>query len=233
MLDALPFPDDFLLAQKCLEGEPLAIRQLEQTHRVDLVNYLLHAGAAIEEARELTDELWADCLADRPERQPRLATYAGNSPLQAWLKAVALNNLVQLKRREKRVRQVAMDDAPLDDAIQADHPRASSLSGARDVAEAPLLEIMRGAVETAFRECDAEDFVLVQLAHANGLRGRELARMFSCSEAKISRDLERAKRKIAAATMGYVRAQDPWLELQWEDFVELCRVASPACFGVE
>ena len=95
------------------------------------------------------------------------------------------------------------------------------------------MEIMRGAVEAAFRECDAEDFLLVQLAHANGLLGRELARMFACSEAKISRDLERAKRKIAAATMGYVRAQDPWLELQWEDFVELCRVVSPACFGVE
>ena len=68
---------------------------------------------------------------------------------------------------------------------------------------------MRGAVEAAFRECDPQDFVLVQLAHANGLLGRELARMFSCSEAKISRDLERAKSKIAAATMGCVRAQDP------------------------
>ena len=92
---------------------------------------------------------------------------------------------------------------------------------------------MCGAVKTAFRECDAEDFVLVQLAHANGVRGRELARMFSCSEAKISRDLERARHKLAVATMDGVRAQDPWLELQWEDFVELCRVVSPACFGVE
>jgi len=233
MLDVLPFPDDFLLAQRCLEGEPLAVRQLEQTHRADLVNYLIHAGAAPEEARQLTDELWADCLADRPERPPRLATYAGNSPLQTWLKAVALNKLVQLKRREKRVRQVIMDEAPMDDAIAADHPRAPSSSGAQDSAEAPLLEIMRGAVEAAFRDCDPEDFVLVQFAHANGLRGRELALMFSCSEAKISRNLDRAKRKIAAATMGYVHEQDPWLELQWEDFIELCKVVSPACFGVE
>jgi hypothetical protein len=92
---------------------------------------------------------------------------------------------------------------------------------------------MRGAVETAFQKCDAEDFVLVQLAHANGLLGRELAVMYSCSEAKISRDLERARRSISAATLDYVREQDPWLELQWEDFLELCSVVSPACFGVE
>jgi DNA-directed RNA polymerase specialized sigma24 family protein len=233
MLDPLPFPADFLLAQKCLEGEPLAIRQLEQNHRVNLVSYLIHAGATAEEARELADELWADCLADRAGRPPRLATYAGNSPLQTWLKAVVLNNLVQLKRRQNRVRQVPMDDGPLDDAIHADDPHAPSSSGARPSAEAPLLEIMHRAVEAAFRECDPEDFVLVQLAHTNGLLGRELARMFSCSEAKICRDLERARHKIAAATMGCVRAQDPWLELQWEDFVELCRVVSPACFGVE
>ena len=232
MLDVLPFPDDFLLAQKCLEGEPLAIRHLEQTHRINLVNYLIHAGAAPEEARELTDELWADCLAERPERQPRLATYAGNSPLQTWLKAVVLNNLVQMKRRQNRVRQVAMDDAPLDDAVAAEK-RAPSSTERSDSAEAPLLEIMRGAVEAAFRECDAEDFVLVQLAHANGLLGRELARMFSCSEAKISRSLGDARQRIVTSTLRYVRARDPWLELKWEDFIELCGVVSPACFGIE
>jgi RNA polymerase sigma-70 factor len=233
MIDVLPFPEDFLLAQKCLEGEALAIRQLEQAHRAGLVNYLIHDGATPEEARQLTDELWADCLAERPDRPPRLATYAGNSPLLTWLKAVALNKLVQSKRRQNRARQLAVDDNPFDDATVADDATAHPQGETRDSAEPPLLEIMRGAVEAAFRECDAEDFVLVQLAHTNGLRGRELAEMFSCSEAKISRTLERAREKIAAATVNYVRARDPWLELQWEDFVELCRVVSPACFGVE
>jgi RNA polymerase sigma factor (sigma-70 family) len=233
MLDTLPFPDDFLLAQKCLEDEPLAIRQLQQTHQVNLVNYLIHAGATAEEARELTDELWTDCLAKRTGRPPRLATYAGNSPLQAWLKAVLLNKLVQWKRDQSRVRKLDLDERPLDETIHSADPQAPSFGGPSPSAEAPLLEIMRRAVEAAFRECDPEDFLLVQLAHANGLLGRELALMFSCSEAKISRNLERARHKIAADTMASVRAQDPWLELQWEDFVELCRVASPACFGVE
>jgi RNA polymerase sigma factor (sigma-70 family) len=233
MLDALPYPDDFLLAQKCLEGDSPAIDRLQTTCQTEVANYLIHAGASPNEARELVDELRADCLADRVQNKPRLATYAGNSPLLAWLKAVALNNLVQRKRRENRARQTVVDNRPLDEAVTEDSPGAVVSAVAPHSAEAPLLEIMRGAVEAAFRECDAEDFVLVQLAHANGLLGRELAPMYGCSEAKISRDLERARRKIAATTLAYVRAQDPWLELQWADFVELCRVVSPACFGIE
>ena len=33
--------------------------------------------------------------------------------------------------------------------------------------------------------------------------------------------------------MRYVRAKDPWLDLKWDDFMDLCRVATPACFGTE
>jgi RNA polymerase sigma factor (sigma-70 family) len=233
MLDALPCPDDFLLAQKCLEGEEPAIAHLQETYRGPLVNYLIHAGASPEEARDLVDEFWADCLAERPQRRPRLATYAGNSPLQGWLKAVALNNLIQLKRHEKRMRQVLVEgsaeESGLAGAVVKEVPSGESGYST----EQPLLEIMRGAVESAFRQCDPQDFVLLQLAHTNGLLGRELALMFSCSEAKISRDLEDARRKIVVATLSYVQARDPWLELKWEDFVDLCRVVSPACFGVE
>jgi DNA-directed RNA polymerase specialized sigma24 family protein len=228
MLDALLFPDDFLLAQRCLEADPLAVRRLQETYEAALLNYLVHAGASIEEARTLLGELWADCLADRPTRRPRLASYSGNSPLQAWLKAVVLNKLLQVKRVENRVR--TLEEVPLDTQLGGKTASPDDRTGS---AEAPLLEIMRDAVQAAFRECDAEDFVLVQLAHTNGLKGRELARMFTCSEAKISRTLGDARQRIVSATLRHVRARDPWLELKWEDFIELCGVVSPACFGVE
>lgn len=224
MLDILPHPEDFLLTQKCLEGDVGAIRELQETYSTSIKEYLLNRGAVPHEAEEVTGGLWADCLAERPGNRPRLATYSGTSTLQAWLKAVALNRLVQHKRGGKR--DVMRDGQPLDALT---NPPADS----SPQIEAPLLEIMRSAVETAFQMCDAEDFVLVQLAHTNGLLGRELAVMFNCSEAKISRHLESARRSIADVTLEYVRKRDPWLELKWEDFLELCKVVSPACFGVE
>ena len=92
---------------------------------------------------------------------------------------------------------------------------------------------MRTAVESAFLNCDAEDFVLLQLAHCDELKLRELAVMFRCDNGTISRRLERAQQGINAATMARVKARDPWLELRWEDFVELCHSASPAFFDEE
>lgn len=232
MLDALPFPDDFLLAQQCLEGDALAIRRLEDTYQKVIAGYLKLAGASDTEAEDLARDLRADILAQRPDKGPRLATYVGNSSLLTWLKAVALNNLVQLKRHQNRKRTVETD--PRDpELIEETSPASSVVMEMPNPDTAPLLAIMRGAVETAFRQCDPEAFVLVQLAHANGLLGRELAHMYGCSEAKISRDLDEARHSIADATLAYVRDQDPWLELRWEDFLELCRVVSPACFGVE
>lgn len=230
MLDTLPFPDDFLLAQQCLEGDALAIRRLEDSHGKVIAGYLRHAGANEDEAAELTARLWADVLGPRPDRAPRLATYAGNSSLLTWLKAVALNNLVQLKRR--RVRTLEIDPRDPGEIEMSGSGKAPAAEMPNPDA-APLLEIMRGAVETAFRQCDPEAFVLLQLAHTNGLLGRELAILYGCAESTISRNLEEARQSIAEATLAYVRKQDPWLELQWSDFLELCRVASPACFGVE
>jgi DNA-directed RNA polymerase specialized sigma24 family protein len=96
----------------------------------------------------------------------------------------------------------------------------------------PLLDLMRLAIERAFRDCPHDDFVMLQLAHSDQLKLSELARMFGCSQATISRQLDRASKNLSKATMANVRELDSWIELGWDDFAELCRSASPACFGV-
>ncbi|HEY3901047.1 MAG TPA: sigma-70 family RNA polymerase sigma factor [Chthoniobacter sp.] len=222
MLEPLPHADDFLLAQKCLEGDSQAIRQLQETYQAPLMSYLVHVGADAAEARMLVSDLWADCIAPRPQRKPRLATYSGNAPLQAWLKTVVFNNLLQLKRR------------PPGPVVHEDEDGPSPESPDNTYSpEKPVLDIILTAIQASFQECDPEEFLLLNLAHANGLRGRELAPLFGCSEAKISRTLDASRAKIKAAILRHVKERDEWLEIQWEDFVELCRVVSPSCFGLE
>ena len=227
MLEPLPHADDFLLAQKCLEGDAQAIRLLQETYKTPLMNYLVHMGAEAAEARTLVSDLWADCIAPRPDRKPRLATYSGNAPLQAWLKTVVFNHAIRDKRDEARgpvIVGVPGPDGPEPEFPDPEHPSPP---------EQPVLDIILTAVQAAFRECDPEEFLLLNLAHANRLRGREIARMYDCSEAKISRGLDAARIKLKAAILRHVKERDPWLEIQWEDFVELCRVAGPSCFGFE
>lgn len=223
----LPFPSDFSFAQRCLEGDASAIVEFRQKYGPAVQTFLQKSGGNETDARDVTEWLWADCLAERPTRRPRLATYAGKASLKSWLCTLALNRLIALRRSREAREKYELSGLDLDRIgdPSEDTPSADS--------EAPLVELIRNAVEAGFQECPAEDFVLLQLAHMDRLHLMELAQMFDCSKSKIDRDLDRAGRKVAEATMRYVRAKDPWLDLKWDDFMDLCRVATPACFGTE
>lgn len=224
--DALPHPCDFHLAQECLDGNASALALLQERYREPLLAFLQGAGAHPQEAVEIVAELWADCVSAHAGTGPKLARYNGICALKTFFSTITLNVLLTRRRREKRWSALVTPAVP-DDTAPADSAAAA------EPAEVPLLDLMREAIQAAFMACPAEDFVLLQLAHLDGLRVVELAKIFDCSTASISRHGARASRDIAAATLQSIRATDPWLELRWEDFVELCGTASPACFGVE
>ena len=229
MLNSLPHPDDFHLAQECIEGKTSALEHLQDTYREPLLAFLQAAGARPHEAGEIVTELWSDCVASQTDTVPKLARYSGTCGLKTFLNTITLNVLLTRRRRERRSAGTLRDEP-------AEGMHTANSDGPADPAEAveePLLELMREAIQAAFMACPAEDFVLLQLAHLDGLHVVELAKMFDCGIASVSRNVGRAGGEIAEATMQYIKANDPWLELQWNDFLDLCRTASPACFGVE
>lgn len=229
MQNTQPHTDDFHLVQECLEGKTSALAHLQALYREPLLAFLQGSGAPSHMAGEIVAELWSDCVASQNGTGPKLARYNGMCALSTFLNTITLNALVSRQRRGQRWSNVVIDGDP----AGRDGDGASWAANPTEPAEVPLLQLMREAIEAAFLACPAEDFVLLQLAHTDGLHVVELAKMFDCGIATISRNVERAGREIAEATIQYVKATDPWLELKWEDFIELCGTASPACFGVE
>ena len=227
--------NDFHLAQKCLAGDREALAWLDGHLGNVVTSYLVRLGATREEAQELSKGLLTELVAPIGERPPRLLRYSGDSSLDTWLHAVVLNKWISRKRQEDRWRKLLpVTLTPTDP--ESENEFEPGWAGDRSHAEpsdAPLLTLMREAIEEAFRSCSAESFVLLQLAHCDGLRTSELATMFGCAGSQISRRLSKAEKQIATATLHYVRLTDPWLELTWADFTELCRTATPACFGVD
>ena len=222
---------DFHLAQRCLEQDELALKQMQERCREPVKAFLLQSGASRQEADELVEQLWADCAAPLGRATPRLASYDGTCSLRTWLRAVALNKLLTRKRRDLRWAQLVPQriECGQEDNASFIEPNA----GTPELRDEHLLSLMREAVEAAFGTCAPEDFVLLQLVHCGDLKLREVAPMLGCSVATASRQLKRAGDEIAASTLAYVRASDPWLELKWEDFAELCRSSQPGCFGFQ
>jgi len=224
--DELPHADDFLFAQRCLEGERDAILEFQQIYRPILIAFLRQTGASEIEATEVTDSLWADLLIERPNNRPRLATYGGKAALKTWLRPLVLNRLIALKRAKKYREEIEEGGLDLE--------QLKDINGAvrRLEAELPLIELMKDALETGFRECSSEHFVLLHLKHMDGLHFEELARMFGRSPSSVERDVKKAIVRVRKATLDRAKALDKWLELTWEDFVDLSSVASPTCLGI-
>jgi RNA polymerase sigma-70 factor len=235
VLNGIAHPADFDLVQSCLEGDEGAIRRLQLSCGELATAFLIRSGASPGEARELVQTVLTDCVIQRAERPPRLASYTGRCALSTWLSTVALNELLSERRRKQR--QSERDRRHLESNSKVAASKESSgetvLTTRDERTEAPLLELMRGALEHAFAQLPPEQFVMLQLSHADGLRQHELAAMFGCGAPTVSRTIERAMRQIQTTTLARIRAADPWLQLEWDDFLALCRSATPGCLGFD
>jgi RNA polymerase sigma factor (sigma-70 family) len=201
---------DLELAQKCLNGDVSALKRMQTRFTADLNAFLLGAGATKSEAKELITNLWTDCITGKP----LLLNYRGTAPLIAWLKTVLMNDLVDRRRRQ------SLEKSASDELSGMDREPAHR----RNPADAPLFGIMRHALTRAFGSCPAEAVVMLQLVHLYGLTQREVCGIWGYTESKVSRKLSSAARHIADETMKAVGNADEWLEIQWEDFLDFCRV---------
>ena len=231
----LPHLADFHFAQCCLDRDSAAIARLGKLLDNVVASFLIRSGAQPGEAAEICKSLLATLVMPDGERKPRLTRYEGTSSLETWLHAVALNKLLSRKRSETRWRKLLVTPpaAPGPESDEGREPPWTKDTQSAGDSEAPLLDLMSEAIQAAFRSCEPEDFVLLQLSHCDGLLGKELAVMFGCHPTQISRRLVSAQKEIAASTLHHIRETDPWLELKWDDFTELCRTATPACFGLD
>ncbi len=210
--------------EKCLAHDAAALAHLQVAYREPMTAFLMRAGAPQPEAQETVEMLWCDLLTPTRSGSIRLGRYNGTCALLTWLNTVALHSFYSRKRVDNRreSRFTSSEHAGYVDAAAAvaDH-------------DPSLIALMRESIEWAFENCPAQDYVLLQLEYLQDLEREELGRLFGYSKATVCRRLEDARFAIARRTMTRLRERDPWLELRWEDFLDLCRTACPACFSVE
>lgn len=212
--------DDLRLIEDCISGDEKALLALQKEYREDLVSFLVGAGGDLDEATEAVDTLWADGY------QRVFLKYEGRSALRTWLKTVTLNRLLNLKReKERRNRRTSSLNANQNQG--GAELEESGMLNAAQVSDLALLHLMRGAIEAAFTECSDEDFVLLQLAHRDRLFQEDLARIWGKDRSWVSRSLKRICDEVQRSTLRYLQQADPWIELQWDDFVEMCRWTPP------
>ncbi|PZR75700.1 MAG: hypothetical protein DLM73_04765 [Chthoniobacterales bacterium] len=208
---------DLAFVQRVLAADNPAAAELRSRYHGKLVGVLRARGANQTEAEDLVADLWTDCFAAPANRTTLLNKYQGRCALESWLLTVATHRLVDLKRRQSfRVEVPASSpDSPedfFDRRPQAERPSS----------EKHLVHLLRGAIQRAFSTQEPESILMLKLVHLHQLTQREIARMWGWHESKVSRTLEVTRQNVARLILADLKKIDPWLELRWEDFVELC-----------
>jgi DNA-directed RNA polymerase specialized sigma24 family protein len=135
------------------------------------------------------------------------------------LATVATNRWLDYKRRQARFVAEPADMLGTKDPAMLPGPDPAG-AFAR---ETTLVRLLGESLQTAFEQASPEGLVLLRLVYVHGLSQREVGRMLGWSESKLSRFLTAAMKQIEQDTLRELRARDRWLELTWQDFVELCQ----------
>jgi RNA polymerase sigma factor (sigma-70 family) len=207
--------DESLRVARCRHGDAEALAELREKCHGSLLGILLSRGADRTEAEDLLADLWADCVPGHDDRPSILEKFSGKCTLQGWLATVATNRWVDRKRKQSRFVDPRQDSGTETDYIH----RIAAVSYASDDT---LIALLRECLKAAFAQCEPEARVLLRLVYLHELSQREIVHMLGWSEAKVSRFLSKAMEEIEKHTLAEVKKHDSWLDLKWQDFVELC-----------
>ncbi len=183
---------------------------------------LIRRGATPTEADDVVADLLADCFGPEGGRSTLLDRFSGRGSLKAFLTRTALNRLIDHKRRLRFRGELpvpAGDDGRDSGADPFDRVAGINL---HEPGEDLLVDLLRTAILNTFASCDPEELLMLRMVAIHRVPQAAVARMFSCSQSRISRTLTALTTQIRRDTLAEVQRIDPWLELEWEDFLSLC-----------
>lgn len=164
-------------------------------------------------------DLWADCFGS--SGKPILLKYAGHCPLSSWLITVVTNRLIDFKRRDVRRRELPCEKSVNSKANDFER----TVYFPTRLPDNTLVAFLRQAILNAFAAVSLDVLLMLRLVHIHGITQREIGQMWNWHESKVSRTLESTRTKIRSAILAELHRADPWLTLEWDDFVELARCA--------
>jgi RNA polymerase sigma-70 factor (ECF subfamily) len=194
-----PHATDLYLACACAAGQPGAIAAFDH----ELTPVVRAAARRIDGSADFGDEVvqlaHERLLIAAPGGAPRIAEYAGQGPLQAWVRVAAIRIAMNLLR--DRGRTMLVDDEAFFDVIVEGSDEERRRSRIR------YSEVCSEALRAAFGLLSARERNLLRMHHLHGLTVDDLAPTLRVHRATVARWLANAREHLLAETRAGLQAR--------------------------
>jgi RNA polymerase sigma-70 factor (ECF subfamily) len=172
------------LACACARGVPSALAAFDAQVLARVPEFLSRFQGGATLADDVGSVLRERLLVGAEGRPPRIATYAGDGPLAAWVRVAAVR--AALNVLEKKEEPVARDEGARDRVPDGDDPE-------RALASARQREVFREVLGEAVSALPAQQRTALRLHFADGLSGDEIGARLGVSRATVVRWLSAAR----------------------------------------
>ena len=183
---------DLYLACACLAGDPRAIAELEAHCIAPAAGFLRRLDPDADFGAEVLQLVRQRLLVGAGGAVPGLTTYAGQGPLAAWVRVVALRTGISHGRR-------ARHDAPLDEDRLGALPEIGTSPESRldrERVREQLAEVLRAALGSLTPRARN----VLRLTCVDQLGGEAVGRLYGVHASTISRWVAEARREILERT---------------------------------
>jgi hypothetical protein len=199
----VPFSRDLQISRAALAGDEEAARIFVREYLPDLESHLISRcrrsdSKSIEKARGIAADVISDCFGakNRPRGEDvLLKLYHGRAPLKIWLRHVAYARLK------------SWWPSPDGKSVSFEADQKSGTEKTEPFLRDPdLVEVLRIALENAFRQIEPYQLLFLRLVSA-------------------------AEERIRILTLEYIRLIHPFTELRWSDCQAICEEYPSLLYG--
>jgi RNA polymerase sigma-70 factor, ECF subfamily len=185
--------EDLALIQRAVAGESDAQTRLFATHTPKLYRVALNVLRNKEDAEDAVQDTWRRAYS-------KLHTFERRSSISTWLIRIAINSALMIRRRNKRLFEVSLHEAP-DDEGSLPHPVGDGLTPEESCRHAELRDLLAqqinrlpSLIRTAFLLRDVDGFTTT-----------ESIKLLGINNSALKSRLQRARRRLAQNLLPLLR----------------------------
>jgi RNA polymerase sigma-70 factor (ECF subfamily) len=190
---------DLYLAYACVHGDDRAIRALEAELSHVVGDFAGMAGDPVRHD-DFKQALREKLLVGERGGAPKLVEYSGRGSLRSWLRIVAKRTYLDELRRRERRKEVDLDESVLLGADDAVDPELRYIKDRYRVQ-------FRSAFASALASLEPRERNMLRSRLLHGLSNRQIAQLFDCDRATVTRRLTAVRERLLATTKAALVAE--------------------------